>query len=177
MVSLQCAFFYEPLTRLIMKIFCCKHHIRKVCLQCVFSYELPIGLVVKIFCCKHHIYKVSLQCVFFYVLAKSFSVKIPCYKHHISQTWLQAFSFRSFPLTVRRALKFRSKPSPNCSLESFFIGSLNTSALTEFLIIKMRIFRDTVCKKIWRQKEFMWCFHFTNTKIIDVRDFATHSGA
>jgi hypothetical protein len=29
--------------------------------------------------------------------------------------------------------------------------------------------------QIWpngAQKEFMWCFHFTKTKIIDVRDFA-----
>ena len=40
----------------------------------------------------------------------------------------------------------------------------------------MRIFRDTVCKqqrarvsKYGAQKEFMWCFHFTKIKIIDVR--------
>ena len=67
----------------------------------------------------------------------------------------------------------------------------NTSVLTEFLIIKTRVFQDTVCKQHVYQNmapkkklKFMWCFHFTKTKIIDqprtqdlliidVRDFAT----
>jgi hypothetical protein len=56
----------------------------------------------------------------------------------------------------------------------------NTSVLTELLIIKMGVFRDTVgsikqqeYKKYGAQQEFLWCFHFTKPKIIDVRDFVT----
>ena len=50
----------------------------------------------------------------------------------------------------------------------------NTSVLTEFLIIKMRIFslQTTRVSKYGARKNSCG-FHFTKTKIIDVRDFAT----
>ena len=44
----------------------------------------------------------------------------------------------------------------------------------------MGVFRDTdgsikqqEYKKYGAQQEFLWCFHFTKPKIIDVRDFVT----
>jgi hypothetical protein len=80
-------------------------------------------------------------------------------------------AFDLFP--VRSNIDEKYHPTVPSSLP--LLNLYNTSVLTELLIIKMGVFRDTVgsikqqeYKKYGAQQEFLWCFHFTKPKIIDV---------
>jgi hypothetical protein len=81
-------------------------------------------------------------------------------------------AFDLFPVRSNFDQKYHPTVPSNLSLSNLY----NTSVLTEFLIIKMRIFGDTVCKQHEYQniapKKIHVVFPLSKIKIIDARDFA-----
>ena len=81
-------------------------------------------------------------------------------------------AFDLFPVRSNFDQKYHPTVPSNLSLSNLY----KTSVLTEFLIIKMRIFRDTVCKQHEYQniapKKIHVVFPLFKIKIIDARDFA-----